>query len=435
MIQAGFARVDVTPPLGSPMSGYFYKRFAEGVRDPLSLNALAIGNGEDKALIVSCDFAGVRSPLLDEICALITERTGVARERIMICALHQHTSVAIAPKGMFDSIQDSVYLDILYRKFADVAQMALDDMSEARVFTAEADTAEQIAFVRRYWMPDGTVATNPSRRGPRPVRPCDEPDNTVRLIRFVREGKKDIAYVNFSTHPDVISGCKLSADWPGFVRRFVEEDLENVHCISITGFQGDSNHCNFFDPNSKTLSREFGYEHSAHMGRVIADTVKCLWDGGVEHTDARITGEICTVYNKTNTEGEETYAEQKAFYDDYEAGKFEKPPHITLLARAQRVIGLRHASLYQAVPITLLTLGDIVFLAIGGEPFTHYTRLAHKLAAGKTVFCSSNSNGYVGYLPHARAYSEGGYEASSSLFSAPLEEQITEALSKMLAKL
>ena len=80
MIQAGFARVDVTPPLGSPMSGYFYKRFAEGVLDPLSLNALAIGNGEERMLIISCDFAGVRSAYRDEICAHITERTGVKNE-------------------------------------------------------------------------------------------------------------------------------------------------------------------------------------------------------------------------------------------------------------------------------------------------------------------------------------------------------------------
>ena len=431
MIQAGFARLDVTPPLGSPISGYFYKRFAEGVLDPLFLNALAIGNGEARMLIISCDFAGVRRAYRDEICARITEKTGIASEYIMLCALHQHTSVAITEKGVFDSIQDATYLDVLFRKFADVAQMALDDMSEARVFTAEGQTAEQIAFVRRYWMPNGTVETNPSRKGPRPVRSCDEPDNTVRLIRFAREGKKDIAYVNFSTHPDVISGCKFSADWLGFTRRFVEEDNPDVHCISITGFQGDSNHCNHFDAESKTLSRSYGYQHSEHMGRVIADTVKRIWDRGAEHTDARISGEIRTVYNKTNTEGEETYAEQKAFYDDYEAGKFEKPPHITLLARAQRVLNLHKATLYQAVTLTVLALGDILFLGIGGEPFTYYTRAAHEMLPGKTVFCSSNSNGYAGYLPHARAYTEGGYEASSSLFTASLEREILETLAEM----
>ena len=44
MLKAGFSRLDVTPPLGSDLSGYFYRRLAKGVHDPLYLNALAIAN-------------------------------------------------------------------------------------------------------------------------------------------------------------------------------------------------------------------------------------------------------------------------------------------------------------------------------------------------------------------------------------------------------
>ena len=44
MIKAGFARVDVTPPLGTPIAGYFSVRLSEGVRDPIELNAVALGN-------------------------------------------------------------------------------------------------------------------------------------------------------------------------------------------------------------------------------------------------------------------------------------------------------------------------------------------------------------------------------------------------------
>ncbi len=434
MIQAGFARVDITPPLGSPMSGYFYKRFAEGVLDPLSVNALAFGNGAQTAIILSADIAGMTENYADEVRALVEQRTGVPAVYVMICALHQHTSVCVAPNGNHDAIKDSVYLHMLYRKMADAAVMAVKDMSEAEVSVAAEQTAEQIAFVRRYVMPDGTVATNPSRRGPLPVRPCDEPDNTVRLIRFKREGKKDIAYVNFSTHPDVISGSKLSADWLGFTRRFVEQDNADVHCICITGFQGDSNHCDHLTRNERTLSREFGYQHSEHMGRVIADTVKRIWDHTEVHTGETIFAEKQVVYNKTNTEGEEEYAAQKAFYEDYEAGKFEKPPHISLLARAKRIINLRTTALYHAIPITVLGLGDLAFVGIGGEPFTYYTYATVALAKGKTVFCSSNSNGYVGYLPHERAYSEGGYETSSTVFTKELQGQILSTVKDMLEK-
>ena len=52
MILAGFARVDVTPPLGTELAGYFEKRLARDVCDPVELNALAFGNGEDRVLLL-----------------------------------------------------------------------------------------------------------------------------------------------------------------------------------------------------------------------------------------------------------------------------------------------------------------------------------------------------------------------------------------------
>jgi len=42
-LQAGFARVDVTPMLGIGLGGYFKVRKAEAVLDELELNALALG--------------------------------------------------------------------------------------------------------------------------------------------------------------------------------------------------------------------------------------------------------------------------------------------------------------------------------------------------------------------------------------------------------
>ena len=40
MLQAGFARVDITPPLGTYMAGYYHERQADGILDPLIANVL-----------------------------------------------------------------------------------------------------------------------------------------------------------------------------------------------------------------------------------------------------------------------------------------------------------------------------------------------------------------------------------------------------------
>ncbi|MBQ7847928.1 MAG: hypothetical protein IJ344_06525, partial [Clostridia bacterium] len=270
MLYAGYSRLDVTPPLGSPLAGYFGKRISEGILDPIEICALAFGNGEQKAIIIAADFIGMMMPEARAFRQRISLATGVEYTNIAICCLHQHTSVRIGDKiGEKDnaSLDDSAYMDVIMRKFCDASVMAINDMSECRVFAGGKRTREDLSFVRRYFLDDGSVATNPQTDEQTPVRRCDESDNTARLVRFNRDGKKDIAYVNFSTHPDVVHGRLFSADWPGFVRRYVEKDNENALCIVVNGFQGDSNHIDYLAP--KEL-RGNGYSHSNHMGRVIA---------------------------------------------------------------------------------------------------------------------------------------------------------------------
>ena len=74
VLQAGFARVNVTPMMGIPMRGYFKVRLAEGVLDDLEINALALACGETKMLLREyfgndlyllplCAYAGDQCPI------------------------------------------------------------------------------------------------------------------------------------------------------------------------------------------------------------------------------------------------------------------------------------------------------------------------------------------------------------------------------------
>ena len=40
--KAGFARKDITPPLGVFMPGYYQKRYAKEILDPLQINCVAV---------------------------------------------------------------------------------------------------------------------------------------------------------------------------------------------------------------------------------------------------------------------------------------------------------------------------------------------------------------------------------------------------------
>lgn len=428
MLKTGFSRLDVTPPLGSFVAGDFSARYSKAVYDPIYLNAVAISNEENTVIIISADFLQMRMKYADPIREKIAQRVNTSVENIMICCLHQHTSIVLKDGEHNNVVKDRAYMDMLERKFCDVAELAVNDMKEATVSTAIRETDEQIAFIRRYVMKNGAIETNPIGRYKEVERPYCEADNNVRLVKFCRKNANDIALVNFPTHADVIHQHVNSADWPGFVRSYIEKDLDGVSCIVTVGFQGDSNHCDFTIPQYKD-----GYEHSRHMGRVIADTVIKMWDKTKSCEVDKINANYDIVFNKTRTDDEEKYEEYKKIREDHYAGRIQGTDY-TLLGKCTRVVNLRNAPIYQKIPVTVINLGNIGFVGLGGEPFTKYGVDIRAAFPDRFIITSCCTNGGEGYLPTKKAFSEGGYEAGASPFSPNLEEDCVNKAVELLNK-
>lgn len=435
MLQAGFARVDITPPFGNDLSGYYERRLADGTLDPLYLNAVALTVGEETLILMAADYIGIKMDHNVKIREMICARTGVPTDHIMIAALHQHTSPCLAdPETRETALRDKTFIDVVYRRFADAAVMALDDRADAEMSVASRDVAEPIAFVRRYFTKEAGVVTNPSSQFTLTGR-CADADNTVRFVRFARKDKNDIAILNFSTHPDVIGGTKWSADWPGFARRFVEEGIAGTSCLFFTGCQGDSNHNDYFKPRAERL-KGGRYEHSKYMGKMVADAVIASWNDMTPADSDSIFADQRIVYNRTNTEGIEQYDECVQWVKDYKEGK-HPAGSFTMAKRAfcYRVAALRGQPIFRPVPLTVMSVGGVVFVGFGGEAFTSYGQIMRDLCPSKFVVSVVCAGGYEGYLPTAEAFSQGGYEACSSFFMPSLEEEIVSAAKEMLDNL
>ena len=411
MFKVGFSRVDVTPPLGTELTGYFHKRYAEGVLDPLYLNALALSDGENTALIITGDFMYVLESAMSRYRGLIEKRTGLSKDSIMLHTIHQHTSTTAGIGGP----TDAVYQDFLERKYCDAAQMALDDMAEAAAFYAEGETEKPISFVRRFRMKDGTVRTNPGRLNPDIVAPIGEADNTVRLIKIVREGKKDIALVGFQTHPDVVGGSKISADWPGFVRRLTEKALDNTHCILINGCQGDVNHIDVTATVSASKDPVLRYAHARYMGESVSSVAVSLWDKAEPIDTDGVSCQIKYTYAPSNPEGADEIAEMTKIFNDYTEGKIQKPT-MAEAGRWRRIASMTRTMLVQTIPVTVVAFGKVAILGYAGEPFTEYAVKLRNAFPELTLLTACLVNGAQGYFPSAEAFAEGGYEASSSVF-------------------
>ena len=433
MLKAGFARLDITLPLGTGLAGYFSPRPAKGVLDPLYLNAVAMSNGEQTVLVITVDALGIRQMFCKEILSMIEKRTGVPCDHIIINALHQHTSFVLRPKGGTCALEDTAYIDLLYRKFCDVSQMAIDDMCDSELYVSCTPATQPISFIRRYRMKDGEVVTNPLNSWKDVVEPAGNADNNVRLLRFKRSGKKDIAIVNFATHPDVVGGEYISADWPGFARKFVELNHTDAHCILVNGFQGDVNHWNC---QVGPEERGNGYEYSEKMGRVIADTVNLIWDNGDLHQESDICAKHNIVYNKTRSDGIEDFAIGKEIYEEYlKTQKIPEDAPIKRLPYLRRIYELQSDAVLRSVPVSTIVVGDVAFVGLGGEAFSHYGEAIREAVPEKFILTATCANGFEGYLVTDSCFEEGGYEGTSSPFTPNLEKQCVSAAVDMLKNL
>ena len=290
--KAGFARVDITPPLGVYMPGYYQARHAKSILDPLSINCVAFNDGKKTALIMQVDTEGLSDATADGMRDAIVKATGVDRDAILVHASHTHDGGNLAANiGQGASAGKNVepltalYVQMSTTRAADAAVEAIRDLKPATL-SYQRSVAKRISFGRRYLMKSGKVQTNPGTNNPDIVKPAGiPPDETVQVLRVDREGGKPICMINFQTHPDVVGGETITADWPGLTRTVFEgATLGKAHCIVINGTQGDVNHCNVMPKPGELngLKRDFdavdrGYDHAWHMANVLASSALSVW--------------------------------------------------------------------------------------------------------------------------------------------------------------
>lgn len=443
-LYAGFGRVNVNPMTGIEMGGYYIPRFAEGVLDDLEINALALSCGEERVLLLSIDQCSLLTEVATEYRKHISEVTGVPMEAIFIHATHTHTSPYIDHAS--ESEMGREYFRYVYRRMADVAQFALADLKPAKMGIGIGE-APNIAFIRRFRMKDGSVMTNPGVNNPNIVAPIGDVDERVSILRFDREGAESLVLVNFANHPDTVGGCKISADWPGFLRRTVEKSFDNVKCIFFNGAEGDVNHVNVHPEGGylNDLSTDFddvarGYDHARYMGRVVAGGVLQAYDK-VKYVNVNsLQYKQRFMKVPSNMPKPDDMEEARHIHALHELGQDNELPYTgmmltTVVAEAARMIRLEHGPEYFDMTLSGIAIGDVVLVGIPGEPFTGIGRKLKETEGCELVIPVCLVNGRNGYFPMKEAYDEGGYEARASNFGAGVAELIIREGKQLIKEL
>ena len=432
-LKVGFSRVDITPPLGIAINGYFIPRNAEKILDPLQINAIALSDGQRKTVLMAADNLGINQKLLQPMLEAVCAAAGLPAEAVYIHATHSHTAGAISP--MLEGEENLEYRELLKNKLAEAAVAALEDLKPARMGWGIGQ-APRVAFVRRFRMKDGSVRTNPGTNHPDILAPIGQVDERVNILRFDREGGNTIVLMNFGNHPDTVGGCNISADWPGFARAAVEQALPGTNAVLFNGAQGDVNHINVHPVGGEMndLTRDFddvdrGYGHARYIGRVIAGAVLQTYDkvSWVEDTTLRCVKK--TVKIPSNMPDEKDLPQAREYAALHEAGRDDQIPYTgmmltTVVAESLRMLRLEHGPESFEMPLSAIAIGNVALIGIAGEPFTGIGRALKEAEGWELVLPTCCTNGYEGYFPMQDAYDEGGYEARSSNFRAGVAEQL-----------
>ncbi len=400
-VAVGGAKVDITPELPIRLAGY-QSRLAEATRVevPLSARALAIGSDADgPVVIVTADVIAVSETMSDAVAAAVrAKHPGLTRERIAVCATHQHTGPAIAGTIPFMFSRDlpaeenariERYAARLQEKLIEVALAALADRRPARLAWAQG-TAE--FAVNRRLIVDGKHTGYKATPGG-PV------DHALPVLRAVdAQGVVRAVLVNYACHCTTLKGGDnyVHPDWAGEAAKRIEGRHAGAVALVAIGCGADA------DPQPRGLPAVAtnGGAVADEVARVMAGEMRAL--GRVTHAAfRRIELPLGRVVPRAELEARLTGKPNVA----YAAAQFLR----------QLDAGKPLPSIVPYPVQAWAFDGDFAMVFLGGEVVAEYAlRLKRELGVSR-LWVNAYANHVPCYIPSRQVLKEGGYEAEAAM--------------------
>jgi Neutral/alkaline non-lysosomal ceramidase, N-terminal len=438
-LRVGAAAVVITPPIGTPMAGYYSERAAEGVHDDLYAKALVLEKDGAKAALVSLDLISTVRQVVTEARREIERTTGVRGDAVMISATHSHTGPLMNNRGTREAVLGGTsdlalrYTAELPIKLAQAVKLAEERLAPARATIGHGHEGS-IAFNRRYHMADGSVGWNPGKLNPRILKPAGPIDPDLPVVVFASPTKKPLAvYANYAVHLDNIGGLKFSADVPYTFSKLLADVLgPEIVTVYTTGCCGDVNHVdvNWAEPQK-------GFENAARMGTILAAEVlrtmprlKPVADGSL-----RVKSEIVKLPLAPVTREEVTKARDSV----KRRGDGRSTNRVPFLEQVQAFkvldVDARHGQPHE-VEVQVVAIGrEVAWVSLPGEIFAELGLALKQDSPFPHTIIAELANGSVGYIPARRAFAQGNYEVVSTRCAEGSGELLVATAVRLLKEL
>src|SRR5215475_10987291 len=222
--QAGWAEVEITPPLGIGLGGRGGpETVAKKVLDPLHAQVLFLKDPKDTSfVVVSFDLVALPHELSDRIRTDIVSELGVEWNLVVLNASHTHSGPYMI-RSLMAGVGPPPQIEIDYFKsLEDKIVSAVRAASKAikpvkvEVFHGTSD----VGINRRGKNKQGNPGIIPNPKGPI--------DDKVWVLKLT-PGTGEVAVIfSFACHPVIVYGyanAAISADFPGVARNAVRESV------------------------------------------------------------------------------------------------------------------------------------------------------------------------------------------------------------------
>ncbi|MFC1714447.1 hypothetical protein ACFL6S_12330 [Candidatus Poribacteria bacterium] len=429
----------ITPPLETPLAGYFTERRAKGVYDDLYASILVLEKSNSTVVIIACDLCSVPENLAESIRNAVVGKLNIPVCSVVVSATHTHTGPLVGHP------ECAGYNQEITGRIAEAVGGVTDGMDECSL---EYGTGidDRFAFNRRYLMKDGTVLTNPGANNPDVVKPAGIVDHSVNVVKVVgSDGEVKVLIANCANHADTVDADMISADWPGYLRDKVKESLgDEVAVLVLNGTAGDVNHFDVMNhrivqniDEAKRIGTGYGetvLEVCDRTQALLVDSIGVFCES-VQVPYRKITEEELSEARKTITElKDDPEARLEGHLEAQDIARGNKAVKL-MFARgiARAAENMRDAS--KTLQMEVVNLGNLAIVCLNGEPFTDIGLAIKDNTIFEHTIVAELVNGGIGYLGTKKAYKQGGYETlSGNRVCDEVEDYIKETADKLMTQ-
>ena len=415
VFQTGYARASITPSKEELPIGDFTK-----IGNDIYITCVAVYDGDKTLMLISLEIEALGKDYCDEIREAVNLATGVPVRNIFVSAVHNHSAPNF--RALRQHILDGA---------ADASKDAMDDLTDTQVFIGTGKTTG-MAFVRRYVDANGNYASvrpnNPDGASldSTTTRCVSEADDTVQVIRFKREGSKDIIMTNWQAHlahaidsnPGVVSSDMLH-----YMRYQIESRDDDVQ---LAYFAGASANINLNAPNTSERKYRDYMDVAAAFAKVVNNVIK---DENLTQVDAgKIKIKTENYFARHAKDSEEEIAAARKRLENGEGNVLKQAADTYLIARNRKT--------QTNLTVSAICFGDIAFITAPYEMFDNNGAQIKERSPFKMTFILTNADGAYAYMPSYEACTiYGGYETEATYFATGVAEKLVNKYVNMLERL